>query len=590
MKLILKEYLASLRERGELDAILPDLLSQMGLNVFSRPGRGTRQDGVDVGAYGSLDGGPDQVFLFSMKSGDLTRTSWDTDSPQALRPSLNEIRDAYIRNRLPNEYRGKPIVICICIGGDVQEPVQQPLKGYIEQNTTDNVSYQQWNGDRLAGLIEDNFLREDLLPTDARSLLRKALAMLDQADISYKYFSALMRSFSGIQNSTEAQDVLATRQIALCLWILFSWARKSNDLEASYVCAEVALLHGWEIARRYRGKSKTAAAIRSAFRSTHSAYDEITVEFLSAILALANTFHGLSSAVRSTNSLDINLKLFDLLSRIAVRGLWHIWQAKVFSAANQVEAAEEQTESSKACAVAICQMVANNPALMSPINDDQTIDISVALLLLSQINGHRGDIEAWLTELFHRCGFAYIAHGKYPCILRTYSELLDHPKPDDQYRQEVTAGSILYPTIAMVAALYDLDNLYAEVAKFETQYMKHCNFQVWYPDQDTEQRLYTNSDTHGVVLSNVSVDQPKVDFIEQVFAEVASSSHFKRLSGTESLWPIVVVACRHHRVPLPWDFFAPTARVPATAAGNRAVSSAYEGSGIESSQTGPDQM
>src|SRR2546425_632665 len=57
MKLIIREYLGSLRERGELDAILPDLLSQMGLNVYSRPARGTRQDGVDVGAVGSLNGG-----------------------------------------------------------------------------------------------------------------------------------------------------------------------------------------------------------------------------------------------------------------------------------------------------------------------------------------------------------------------------------------------------------------------------------------------------------------------------------------------------------------------------------------------------
>lgn len=53
MKLIIKEYLSSLKERDELDAVLPDLLSQLGLNVYSRPARGTRQDGVDVGAVGS---------------------------------------------------------------------------------------------------------------------------------------------------------------------------------------------------------------------------------------------------------------------------------------------------------------------------------------------------------------------------------------------------------------------------------------------------------------------------------------------------------------------------------------------------------
>jgi hypothetical protein len=61
MNLVIRQYLASLRERGELDAILPDLLSQLGLVVFSRPRRGTRQDGVDVGAVGSLEGGKEKV-------------------------------------------------------------------------------------------------------------------------------------------------------------------------------------------------------------------------------------------------------------------------------------------------------------------------------------------------------------------------------------------------------------------------------------------------------------------------------------------------------------------------------------------------
>src|SRR5687768_15576197 len=101
MKLIIREYLASLRERGELDAILPDLLSQIGLNVFSRPGRGTRQDGVDVAAVGKMGGKntKEKVYLFSIKPGDLTRRDWSGGSIQDLRPSLIEILDSYIPNR-----------------------------------------------------------------------------------------------------------------------------------------------------------------------------------------------------------------------------------------------------------------------------------------------------------------------------------------------------------------------------------------------------------------------------------------------------------------------------------------------------------
>src|SRR5258707_139083 len=121
MKLIIKEYLASLREREELDVVLPDLLSQMGMTVFSRPARGTRQDGVDVAAVGSMDGEEKAVYLFSIKPGDLRRNDWDGDAVQSLRPSLNEILDAYIPNRLPTEHRDKKIKICISVGGDIRE-------------------------------------------------------------------------------------------------------------------------------------------------------------------------------------------------------------------------------------------------------------------------------------------------------------------------------------------------------------------------------------------------------------------------------------------------------------------------------------
>ena len=95
MKLLFRTYLASLREREELDAILPDLLSELGYTVYSRPQRGTTQSGVDVAAVGKDDDGERKLFLFSVKQGDLTRQSWD-GTPQALRSSLNEILDTYI--------------------------------------------------------------------------------------------------------------------------------------------------------------------------------------------------------------------------------------------------------------------------------------------------------------------------------------------------------------------------------------------------------------------------------------------------------------------------------------------------------------
>ena len=97
MKLMIRQYLASLKERGELDALLPDLLSQMGLEVFLKPGVGSRQYGVDVGAFGKLHNESEsKIYLFSVKSGNLDRRDWDSTNPQDLRPSINEIIDVFI--------------------------------------------------------------------------------------------------------------------------------------------------------------------------------------------------------------------------------------------------------------------------------------------------------------------------------------------------------------------------------------------------------------------------------------------------------------------------------------------------------------
>jgi hypothetical protein len=144
-------------------------------------------------------------------------------------------------------------------------------------------------------------------------------------------------------------------------------------------------------------------------------------------------------------------------------------------------------------------------------------------------------------------------HGHYPCILQSYSDLLSHPKPgDNEYRKNVTSGSILYPIIALWAALLDDEETYNNVAHLKQTHLQHCNFQFWYPDESSEAHFYTGGGSHGAVLSNVCVDRPKEEFLAQVFGECDHSPHFNELSVIKfKWWPLVVVACRHYRLPLP---------------------------------------
>ena len=255
MKLILREYLASLREREELDAILPDLLSELDFTVYSRPGRGTKQHGVDVAAVSPIIDGERRVYLFSIKRGDLTRQDSDDGTPQALRPSLNGILDVYIRTRIPVRYAGLRIVICIGMGGDMREQAQEYVEGFIAAHSTDRISFEVWNGDKIAGLLLQGVLREELLPRALRSDFQKAVALLDEPDVAYRHFARLLQRLREAGKASAKSRVRASRQIYICLWVLYVWGRDAGNLDAPYRASELAVLTTWELIKPLIDKS-----------------------------------------------------------------------------------------------------------------------------------------------------------------------------------------------------------------------------------------------------------------------------------------------------------------------------------------------
>ena len=160
MRLVIREYLSMLRESGELDALLPDLLLTMGIEPLTRPGRGIRQFGVDVPAVGiDPEDGLMKLFLFTVKRGNITRADWD-GSPQSVRPSLNEILDSYLHNRVRPEHAGLPKKIVLATGGELRPEVDPNWRDFAAANTgrypaarpgRDQARHRQGGGGRRVG-------------------------------------------------------------------------------------------------------------------------------------------------------------------------------------------------------------------------------------------------------------------------------------------------------------------------------------------------------------------------------------------------------------------------------------------------------
>lgn len=553
MKMMIREFFASLRERDELDAILPDLLSELGYTVLSRPGRGTKQYGVDVAATGVDSDGEKKVFLFTVKSGDLTRSEWD-GTDQALRPSLGEIQDAYVPNRIPRRLRHLPVVICICIGGEIREQVRDSLTGYIDQHTTDSISFDEWNGDRLADYIIKGILREEILPKEMRSSFQKSVAMIDEPEISYLHFSKLIDHLRSKSSGKLKDNSIIIRQIYVCLWILYVWARDIDNLRSPIKCSELAVLVAWDLVRPSIGsRSNLARSLSLSLNYIIHLHFTINIIFLSEkIIPHTARRHAISQAVSSQESLDINLALFDLLGNIGLVGIWLSWLS---------ERGEDKSDSlnlkKNQLLIAGLELIESNPSLLSPISDYQSTDIGLFLQFVLSTDVVPVEIKTWIASMANCIYFQVKTHGKYPCVYSEYRDLIEHPREKtDTYLKEATSGSTLIPLLYCWLSAFEENEHMSNLKALTEEELSHCTLQFWSPDESSEEGLYIGSHGHGLAFADLNLEQDGTKLLEAVAVACRNEKGFSQLSAISTgYWPIVLLAARHYRLPIPPQFW-----------------------------------
>jgi hypothetical protein len=552
MILIIRQYVASLRERGELDAMLPDLLLELGYTVISRPSVGTRQYGVDIAAIGPASEGERKLYLFSVKPGDLGRADWD-GSPQALRPSLDEIREIYLRLRIPKEHRNRKVVICLCVGGDVVEAVQDNVTGYVEQYTSDQLAFEQWNGDVIAGLLVKGILKENLLMSELRTSFQKSVAMVDEPAICFAHFRLLVRQLCK-PHPTAKLRLSAARQVYLCLWVVFVWARDAGNVEGAYQAGEFAVLHVWKLLggdldKPGKGSREAAQTFQELVLVQRLIADELIA---GKVLPHVEKQHALSIAVGSSSPVDVNLRLFDLAGRVALFGLWMLWDRSGDATLPDVRDDWQQTGADE-LAQSLVHLVRNNPALLSPMQDAQSIDIALVLIFLTMQRRWQPAVANWLDAMSDSIIFAYRTHARYPTIQNDYRELLNHPRErTDKYREEQTAASTLVPLVALWSRGIAATEAEKSVTAFARDFAAHCNCQLWLPDEDSEAQLYSGEDRHGAMLTGLPIANDLAKAFQMVSDECRATQHFDDLSAIDmGHWPIILMACRHYRLPIP---------------------------------------
>ncbi len=263
---------------------------------------------------------------------------------------------------------------------------------------------------------------------------------------------------------------------------------------------------------------------------------------------------GISIAVHTRTHVDVNLKLFDLLGRIALTGLWIQWLIDRDPEIGRREAARAQVAQLTAMGY---QLIDKNRALFLPLQDQQAIDIALFLILVGALSGSKEDARAWLHEMVERLALTVQTHGRYPCVFTEYRDLVAHPRArTDEYLKEATSGSILIPLLAgFLSALSGTDAL-RTLTSLKAKELQHCTLQLWMPDESSEAGLYVGRRNHGLALCDLPLSATGNELLTAVRDACRDSKAFGGLSAIATgYWPVVLTACRHYRLPVPPQFW-----------------------------------
>ena len=244
MRLIVKDYIAQLKEKDELDLLLCELYNQKGYIPDNIPKTGNRQYGVDIQMHNASE-----ILLFVIKQGNIDRSTWDSNQ-NSVRESLDEIRDAYL-NMLTTAERKKKIKIIVATNGLREESIRPNWNGYVNRNSS-------WNGkkieicflgiDEIVQLIQEELFNEYLFDKTVQSALRKALYFVGESDYKRQYYESVIDSLiSNIRKAhTGKQSTKAMACLHMASVMMSQYASDSGVNKIAIMISEYTIIRYWQ--------------------------------------------------------------------------------------------------------------------------------------------------------------------------------------------------------------------------------------------------------------------------------------------------------------------------------------------------------
>lgn len=553
MKLILSQYLRTLKERDEFDRLLPDVLLAMGYVPISKPQTGIEQHGVDLAAVGTAEDGTEELILLIIKRGDIGQSEWDS-GPQAVRQSLDKAIDVYLKTHIEPAHELLRKKIVLATTGDLKQNTQIYWANYTKRYAGE-AEFSFWSGDQIATLIEQHMLNEHIFNSEDRTYIRKALALAgeldyDQKDLYRLFHHQLNFSEDGeiIDKNRRAKDLIKVlRVVNLAAQVYAKWCEDEGNLKQALIASERAMLWSWH--RIQHEEEKDKKLFYKEFYELWQGYNHIAHRYFEKIQGHLYIRDGLSGYCRE--NAVFSLVVFEQIGLIASIGL-----CRLLATAGDKETQEAELNNAAVVADGLTAMLKNNPVSGSPPLDINVIDIVLGMLLLV-LTGRVSEAQEWLAELVKRTDFTLRRKRDFPISTDSTDDLVEVTVfGDDDLSNRLMSSSWLLPTLAGWSIILERNDLYQALAKnTKTSYPDIC-LQLWHPtSQDFPKHLYYWTAQYHCGETEAPIVLPEnADEFRSQMESILQSTRFNIIdtstAGKAGIRAIDLVACRHFRTPV----------------------------------------
>lgn len=461
--IIVREYLASLKEDSELDYLFPILLNLMGFRIIqtAKESKGQSQYGKDIIAIGKDENGIKYKWYFELKGysdRDITITNFSKSD--GIRESIIEAKHSSFNDSSIPEFNGLPIKIVIVHNGVLKTNFRNTFEGFISQEFKEG-EFERWDIYYLTDIFSQYLFNEYLLSDDASNrLLKKTLAFLDSPDNEYVEFKELVAiQFNKVENikSRAFKKLFAT--LNLLNSIVFHYSKENNYLVPAKECSKFLILKTWHwiLENNLQGKKPVVKEFKKLLKGQFKIFDK----YFQKTFSIAKIENGLFSEYGTFyEKIGYPLRCFEYLDDL----IYYCRLRNTIFEPKKIQLLKNKQKD------LIIELIDNNSGFNRPIFDNHSIPILQLFLFFSDKTCLRQKDVQFIVGYFHltisNLKIEKIRHNRQPELHNRIDPIIEFIATGVKPEEYCDSSSILLAILLEITIIFNSEDLFNEILSF----------------------------------------------------------------------------------------------------------------------------